>query len=111
LAQDAWLLSEARELLRRRKEAARRDAGQQEAGRALAALKNRVQAASGCGRLLRKRIVRVYDHAAVLGVDSLEDFIRHQPWLARAMPAGRPAKIARHIARLSLLIAALLFCL
>ncbi|MDR1612915.1 MAG: hypothetical protein LBT97_09045 [Planctomycetota bacterium] len=90
MAQDAWLLAEARELLRRRKEAARRDAGRRDAGRALAALENRVQAASGCGRLLRQRITRVYKYAVALGLDTLEDFILRRPWLARAMPAGRP---------------------
>jgi hypothetical protein len=111
LAQDAWLLSEARELLRRRKDAARRNAGQREAGRALAALKTRLLAAAGCGRLLRQRIAGVYEHAAALGLAALEDFILHRPWLARAMPAGRPAKSAGRLVRLSLLIAALLFCL
>jgi hypothetical protein len=46
-----------------------------------------------------------------LGLDAVEDFIRHRPWLARVMPAGRPARIAKAFRQACLLAAVLLFCL
>ena len=74
-------------------------------------VKRRLLAAAGCGRLLRRRLGRVCEYAAALGLDALEDFIGHRPWLARAMPAGRPPGIAGYGKRLCLTIAVLLFWL
>ena len=98
LPEDVELLAEAR----RRVEAARWREGRgsrtkrnREARKALRGLKRKVLAASGRGRDVRRRIGWMFDRAAAMGMDMLEDFINRGPWLARGRPAGRPRKAPR----------------
>jgi hypothetical protein len=111
LAEDERLLSVMRDMLQMRKAGVQRDAETLEARCATKALRKQVQAAAGCGRLLRQRLAGAFECAAALGLDALEDFIRHRPWLTRAKPAGRPSKIARYCLRLILFVTVLLICL
>ncbi len=44
------------------------------------------------GRVVRRRLRLVFRLAAALGYETLLDFIKRKPWLARTMPSGRPRK-------------------
>jgi hypothetical protein len=57
---------------------------------ALSRVRSRLLAATGRGRWIRRRLGRLFDLAAGLGLDALVDFMAHRPWLARGRPAGRP---------------------
>ncbi len=88
LPDDAMLLAEVRERIRRRRDGGGKRAA--EAGKALRSLKRRMLAAADCGRWLRRRIGRMFDIAAGLGREMLDDYLDHKPWRAVGKPAGRP---------------------
>jgi len=96
LPDDAELLSEVRErverLRRRQPEVASERRNAREARAMLAELRRKVQKASGRGRDVKKRIGRMFNMAATMGMDVLEDFFARESWLARGKPAGRPRK-------------------
>jgi hypothetical protein len=62
-----------------------------DARQALRTLRRKALAASDRGRWIRTRIGRVFDLAAVMGVEVLENFIAHAPWRAAGQPPGRPS--------------------
>lgn len=62
------------------------------ASQELDAVLHRILAACPRGRVIRRRIRLVFGIAAELGFDTLMDFIKRKPWLAKPMPAGRPRK-------------------
>jgi len=99
LPDDPSLLSEVRERVerqrRRQPEAASERRNAREARAMLAELRRKVQRASGRGRDVKKRIGWMFNMAATMGMDVLEDLIAREPWLARGKPVGRPRKAPR----------------
>jgi hypothetical protein len=59
-----------------------------DARQALRTLRRKVLAASNRGRWIRTRIGLVFDLAAAMGPEVLENFIAHVPWRAAGRPAG-----------------------
>jgi hypothetical protein len=99
LPDDPALLDEVREqvnhLRRRNPEAAQERRTAREARVWLARLRRKVLAASSRGRDMKKRIAWMFNRAAAMGLDVLEDYLAHEPWRARGRLPGRPRKPPR----------------
>lgn len=92
LPDDAMLLAAVKERLQRRREKGKAKRRAVAEKKALRRLKRQIVAKSGRGRWLRRRIGKMFDLAACLGPEMLNDYIDHEPWRARGKPAGRPQK-------------------
>ncbi|MCL2001239.1 MAG: hypothetical protein FWG74_07370 [Planctomycetes bacterium] len=79
---------------RRRPEIARERRERREARAGLVALRKKMLAASKRGRDVKKRIAWMFNRAATMGLDVLEDYLAREPWLARGKPAGRPRRLS-----------------
>ena len=96
LPDDALLIAGAQERVdatRRLDDRGPRTKRIREARRAILGLREKVLAASGRGRDMKKRIRWMFNLAATMGPAMLEDFLGRSPWATRGRPAGRPRKM------------------